>query len=158
LRRQTRPAQAILPGIGIACREVKICEGDRAMIKTINQPEAVTKQSLIWKDMSERLEKERRQIADRAGRLAMEMEGGWQERDSPSEIEIREVEFNHREALQTRLRDIDEALARISYQTYGLCIDCKKRIPLSRLFNDPTVCRCLGCQAAADGEVPENRL
>jgi RNA polymerase-binding transcription factor DksA len=128
------------------------------MMKTMSRPERVTKQSLIWKDVEARLKKERRKVAGEAGRIAADLEGEWQERDSPSEKEIREVEYNHREALQTRLRDIDEAVERMKHKTYGSCVDCKKKIPVTRLFNDLTVSRCLACQTVADGDVPERSI
>lgn len=127
-------------------------------MKITNHPERITKQSLIWKDVEDRLQKERRKIADETERLAQELESEWQERDSPSEKEIREVEFRHQEALQIRLRDIDGALERINYKAYGLCVDCKKKIPTGRLFNDLTVSRCLACQAAVDGIVPDRKF
>ena len=127
-------------------------------MKITNYPERVTKQSLIRKDLEERLKKERRKIAGETERLAEEMGGEWQERDSPSEKEIREVEFRHQEALQIRLRDIDDALERMRHKVYGSCVDCKKKIPARRLFNDLTVSRCLACQAVADGNVPDRKF
>jgi DnaK suppressor protein len=131
---------------------------EQEMIKVTSHPERVTKQSLIWKDVEERLKKERRKVAGETGRLAEELEGEWQERDSPSEKETREVEYRHREALQTRLRDIDDALERMRYKTYGACIDCHKKIAVRRLFNDLTASRCLACQTIADGNVPETSI
>jgi RNA polymerase-binding transcription factor DksA len=128
------------------------------MMKITNNPERITKQSLIWKDVEERLQKERHKVAGETGRLAQELEGEWQERDSPSEKEIREVEFRHREALQIRLRDIDDALERMKHKVYGSCVDCKKKIPAGRLFNDLTVSRCLACQAVADGNIPDRQF
>jgi RNA polymerase-binding transcription factor DksA len=128
------------------------------MMKTMSRPPRITKQSLIWKDVEERLKKERRKIEDEAGRLAGELESEWQERDSPSEDEIREVEFSHQEALYIRLRALEDALERIKHKTYGSCIDCKKKISVTRLFNDLTVSRCLTCQAVADGDVPKRSI
>jgi RNA polymerase-binding transcription factor DksA len=131
---------------------------EQEMIKITSHPERVTKQSLVWKDVEEGLKKERRKVAGETGRLAEELETEWQERDSPSEKETREVEYRHREALQIRLRDIDDALERMRYKTYGSCIDCKKKIAVRRLFNDLTVSHCLACQTIADGNVSETSL
>jgi RNA polymerase-binding transcription factor DksA len=128
------------------------------MMKITGHPQPVIKPHLIRREVEERLEKERRKIADEAARLAGEMEGEWQERDSPSEIEIREVEFNHRAALQSRLRHIDEALLRMRHESYGACIDCQKQIPAKRLLNDLTVSRCLACQTLVDGKVPGSSI
>jgi DnaK suppressor protein len=74
----------------------------------------------------------------------------WQEKDSPSEVEIREVEFRQLEALQTRLRALEWAQSRFQHHDYGLCADCGKQIALKRLLNDPTVERCIDCQAATE--------
>jgi RNA polymerase-binding transcription factor DksA len=128
------------------------------MMKITISPQRVSKQSLIWQDVAQRLERERRHIADEAGRLAAVTEGEWQERDSPSEDEIREVEFIRREALQARLRDIEAALERMRRKTYGACVDCKRKVPVRRLFNDLTVSRCLDCQTIADGVVPRRSI
>ena len=128
------------------------------MIKTTSHPQRVTKQSLIWKDVEERLKTERRRIADEMAPVARDLESEWQERDSPSEVETRDVEFSHREALQIRVRDIDAALERIERKTYGLCIDCNRRIPVRRQFNDLAVSRCIACQTVADRHVPENTI
>jgi RNA polymerase-binding transcription factor DksA len=128
------------------------------MMNIINHPEPITKQSLIWEYVEERLQKERHKVAGETGRLAQDLEGEWQERDSPSEKEIREVEYRHQEALQIRLRDIDDALERIKHKVYGLCLDCEKKISAGRLFNDLTVARCLACQAVADGNVPDRKF
>jgi RNA polymerase-binding transcription factor DksA len=130
-------------------------EKEHKMMKITSYPERITKQSVIRKDLEERLKKERRKVAGETERLAGDMEQEWQERDSPSEREIREVEYRHQEAMQIRLRDIDDALERMKHKVYGLCVDCKKKIPAKRLFNDLTASRCLTCQAAADGNVPD---
>ena len=128
------------------------------MLETKSRKERTTKKSLIWKDVEERLKRERRLVVDELHRQARYLEGEWQERDSPSEIEIREVEFCRREALQTRLRNIDDTLERMKRKTYGLCIDCQKRVASIRLFNDLTASRCLACQTIADGHVPKTSI
>lgn len=42
-----------------------------------------------------------------------ELAEGWQDRDSASESELRDVEFAHRGAIRERIVQIDEALDRI---------------------------------------------
>ena len=50
------------------------------------------------------------------------------------------------------LQDIEVALARIADGSYGACIDCGGEIGRARLKADPTLKRCLPCQALVDGE------
>ena len=77
----------------------------------------------------------------------------WQERDSPAEDEIREVEFNHRAKLLNQWREIEEALQRLQQKAFGRCIDCGKQIAAKRLFASPMVSRCLPCQARVEGDI-----
>lgn len=44
------------------------------------------------------------------------------------------------------LREIEEALHRISAHSYGYCVGCGEAIALERLRVDPTAKRCLPCQ------------
>jgi RNA polymerase-binding transcription factor DksA len=112
------------------------------------------KQELLWNHSEEKLLQERRKIANAIAknlRLTHDLDEGWQERDSPSEEEIREVEFSHREHLHSTLRHIDEALERLANQSFGRCIECRRLIEKKRLQADPTVGRCLACQSALEG-------
>ncbi|MFO0705202.1 MAG: TraR/DksA C4-type zinc finger protein [Candidatus Andersenbacteria bacterium] len=47
--------------------------------------------------------------------------------------------------LEVRLKQVDEALARIKNGTYGTCSNCKKQISKERLDADPAVDTCLDC-------------
>ena len=47
------------------------------------------------------------------------------------------------------LADINDALARIQDQTYGVC-QCRQLIPLARLVVIPTAKSCVACQAAKE--------
>ena len=40
-----------------------------------------------------------------------------------------------------------EALRRIQDGTYGVCVDCGKRIPAARLAIKPEATRCVACQS-----------
>lgn len=82
-----------------------------------------------------------------------ELAEGWQERDSPSEREIRDVEYSHRGATRQRLREIDEALERMRSAGYGLCTECGTKIERKRLASDPAVSLCLECRSRVEGEV-----
>jgi DnaK suppressor protein len=48
------------------------------------------------------------------------------------------------------LRNMDEALARISRGEYGVCIDCGQPISEKRLEHFPYAARCIVCQEAAE--------
>jgi len=50
----------------------------------------------------------------------------------------------HHERLE--LADIEQALARLHGETYGVCIDCGTPIGYARLEAYPTAKRCLSCQ------------
>ena len=77
---------------------------------------------------------------------------GWQEVDSPSEDTARDVEWKHRELLQARLRQLDDALDRLMAGSYGRCSECGKVIDDQRLRADGAVPFCLRCQRTAEGE------
>lgn len=48
-------------------------------------------------------------------------------------------------ALELRLKDVSEALARIKESNYGNCEICKKEIVLNRLNANPAAKTCLAC-------------
>ena len=52
--------------------------------------------------------------------------------------------------LESRLTDIDNALARLVTGTYGTCADCSKPIPPRRLEALPFATLCVSCQSVAD--------
>jgi DnaK suppressor protein len=52
--------------------------------------------------------------------------------------------------LDSRLGDIDNALAQLSSGTYGVCADCAKPIPPRRLEALPFATLCVACQSVAD--------
>ena len=76
---------------------------------------------------------------------------GWEERDSPSEDEAREVEFSHHESIILRLQQVEEALQRIGVGTYGRCLACGVQIKLKRLAADYAAPLCLACQIENEG-------
>lgn len=48
------------------------------------------------------------------------------------------------------LASIDKALERLKKNTYGVCEECEKNIPLARLQVLPYASLCIGCQRAAE--------
>lgn len=119
-------------------------------MNTASSVKTATKQQLILRYIEEKLRRERHAMeraVQKNLRGAAELEEGWDERDSPAEDEIRELEFCHRDALLRQLRTVDEALDRIRQKRFGICVSCGGRIAIKRLFNDLTVARCLDCQS-----------
>lgn len=81
-----------------------------------------------------------------------ELTDGWQDRDEPSEGQIRDLEFVHRGALRQRVLQIEGALERIKLGTYGICVKCGQAIESGRLAQESEVSFCLRCQTAFEGE------
>lgn len=52
--------------------------------------------------------------------------------------------------METVLREIDDALARMDEGTYGICIDCRQPIPAERLEARPYALRCVADQEKED--------
>jgi len=117
-------------------------------------PKTGAEPALSWDETRIRLLAERRDVI---GAIAVntlgrsDSSGNGQESDYASIDQIRDVEYSHREALNRRLRQLDEALERIRGGVYGLCAECGGRIVEKRLASDPAVSLCVRCQAAAEG-------
>lgn len=69
-----------------------------------------------------------------------------------NEESSRDVEFKHRELLQARLRQIDDALDRLLSGAYGRCSDCNSSIEEKRLDADPAIAFCIACQQYTECE------
>lgn len=50
----------------------------------------------------------------------------------------------------TELQEIDAALQRIREETYGVCLECGRDIPVERLQAYPTAALCVDCQQARE--------
>ncbi|WP_353807165.1 TraR/DksA family transcriptional regulator [Agromyces sp. SYSU T00194] len=65
------------------------------------------------------------------------------------------AEWSHlaglREAERRELEEIDAAFARLDAGTYGICVDCGRRIPVGRLRARPEAARCVEDAARAEG-------
>ncbi len=75
-----------------------------------------------------------------------------QESDLAEENTSRELQWRRREALQARLRQIDDALDRLMAGAYGRCSDCGNVMEEKRLTADPAASLCLSCQTGQEGE------
>lgn len=58
----------------------------------------------------------------------------------------------HRDKLETRLRELNDAQDRLIDGGYGVCSDCGNRIGEQRLHADPAAPLCVACQQLAEGE------
>jgi RNA polymerase-binding transcription factor len=82
-----------------------------------------------------------------SGSEAGDSEGvhGWKaSREGGAEVEILEV-------LDRAVRQIDEALSRLAFGAYGLCVACAEAIPLARLRAVPFATHCVPCQTRREG-------
>ncbi len=50
---------------------------------------------------------------------------------------------------QRELAEVDAAIARVSEGSYGVCVDCGRRIPAARLAVRPDATRCVACAEKA---------
>lgn len=69
-----------------------------------------------------------------------------------SEEYTREIRWQHRSQLETRLADISDAQDRLIDGTYGRCLDCAAEVDSKRLMADPAVSRCISCQRMLEDE------
>lgn len=56
----------------------------------------------------------------------------------------------HRNLLESRLRELNDAQDRLLDGGYGVCGVCERKIGTPRLHADPAVSLCLDCQQLAD--------
>jgi len=59
----------------------------------------------------------------------------------------------HRDILETRLRELNDAQDRLIDGGYGVCSDCRKKINEKRLQADPAASLCIACQQLAEREL-----
>ena len=110
----------------------------------------------ILKEFRQSLENERGKLIAELKEIAKpdpQMQGNWiaefpkfaseetgshgsleEEQDEVEEYEVR-LEAEH--SIESRLLEITKALERLQKNTYGICITCKKEIPLARLQANP---------------------
>jgi DnaK suppressor protein len=66
----------------------------------------------------------------------------------------REVDFARTDRDAVALAEIDQALARLASDHYGLCAGCGDDIPLARLQSAPQVTRCVACETRLERDRP----
>ncbi len=65
--------------------------------------------------------------------------------ESPTEVEDYVVNVDVTGTLESKMKQIDDALKRIEEGTYGTCEKCEKDIQEKRLDADPSVTVCITC-------------
>jgi len=71
-------------------------------------------------------------------------------KDAASAEVLDEVQAADQRRDATEMGDIEQALARMHAQTYGVCIDCGQAIGVERLQAYPTAKRCRRCQESRE--------
>jgi DnaK suppressor protein len=107
----------------------------------------------VLKQLSDQLQRELRalieEVSDNARRAISEAREPEIEEEAQQERDSRALErLDQRQ--QGRLRDIDEALARIEASTYGTCANCRKPIEEDRLRFNPATILCAECSERAE--------
>lgn len=96
-----------------------------------------------------RIEEELGRIAkpsDKSGSYETEFDNiGTHEDENASEVEEYTDNLALENTLEKQLKDIDEALEKISLGTYGFCENCKQEIDIERLKAYPAAKNCIKC-------------
>jgi RNA polymerase-binding transcription factor DksA len=115
----------------------------------------------IIEELKKALEEERREIEKTLGGVSEKQEktNEWETKfpnmdenddqsieDAADEVEEFTTNIAIKEALENKLKDINEALEKIKNGTYGKCEECNKEIPLERLIINPSTKYCPGCE------------
>ena len=66
--------------------------------------------------------------------------------DDPAERTSQSLLVNTMNHINSRLREVDQALNQVTKGYYGTCVECGKRISQERLKANPTSQRCFKCQ------------
>lgn len=97
------------------------------------------------------LEQAMRDQLGELGRVEHAREQLLQEVDGESAHDAdREVDLARSDTDLDALRQVNEALQRLSRAEYGQCQDCALPIPFERLQLSPEVTRCVACQEALE--------
>lgn len=99
----------------------------------------------------------RREIERGAGVLATPLDARGEDTtpsqhpaDVASDLTAREAVLTIESEFARELAQVEDALARIRYGTYGLCVECGRTIPRDRLAAQPQAARCLDCQRSVE--------
>lgn len=93
-----------------------------------------------------------RQVLEADAGDVEDLKSEWQERDSPSERNLRTVEWSQYSSLTEALAEIEAAKERLAEGLYGICETCEEAIPHQRLLVLPAARLCVACQGALEAE------
>ena len=108
------------------------------LVETAVDPPLVSRSGAIW----QRLQDERSEVSESL------LSAGW--RFVTLSDATQELEWRHRDQLETRLRQLADAQDRLMEGRYGRCVECDDLITERRLTADPAAALCYECQSAAD--------
>src|SRR5919106_4454494 len=114
----------------------------------------------LLREFADQLQKQRRTLIkeaaenDQALRSISETREAELEEEAQQERDSRVLERLD-EQQERRLRDIDDALARIEAGTYGHCANCRKPIGEERLRSTPTATLCRECSERLETHLGE---
>lgn len=87
-----------------------------------------------------------------------EIRSEWQERDSPSEDLLRDVEWFQYETIQEQTRLAKFAIDKLETGQYGICEKCGEEINKERLEAIPSARFCIICQSETESVTEATRL
>jgi DnaK suppressor protein len=116
--------------------------------------------SKLQAELKEALLKEKTELEENLGRIAKPTDDKGDYKTSFEDIgrdiddNITEVEqytdnLSIEQTLAKRLKDINDALARMENGTYGICAECNTEIETERLRANPAARRCIECKKKA---------
>lgn len=69
-----------------------------------------------------------------------------------------EIRWRHRQQLEGRLQEVNDAQDRLNEGAYGRCTECGEKIEGKRLMADPAASHCLACRRTAEAEYTFSEL
>ena len=111
----------------------------------------------IKKELKMKLEEEKSKLEKDLGKIAKPTgtegdyetkfdEIGTDREDNATEVEEYADNLSVETSLEGQLKDVDEALERMEYGTYGICDNCKEEIDIERLKVYPAAKTCIRCK------------
>ncbi|HZS12483.1 MAG TPA: RNA polymerase-binding protein DksA [Nitrospirales bacterium] len=121
----------------------------------VTRSKAATQVRSKYDDIRQDLEQQRASLLNEAGDLLtnrQDMEAFPDVTDQASAEVDSNFELRLKEREQKLLKKIDEALDRISSNTYGTCERCGEEIPHKRLKARPVTTLCIECKTQQEAE------
>lgn len=115
-------------------------------IEGLGDPPSVARSGEIWQLLQDEKLEVSQSLLDVG---AMSRQGLGSDLEVSAEV-AQELEWRHRQRLESRLRQLSEAQDRLLEGHYGRCTDCGEEITARRLAADPAAGLCYPCQSATD--------